>query len=105
MDGQFITNKELILSDIINSVLPKCDNAYFLVGYFYFSGFAELCNRLKDVNLKILVGLEVERNIVNSIKEVENFVTTNKTRGQLREDFYKRLCGKCEESKFKRYVL
>ena len=52
MDGQFITNKELILSDIINSILPKCDNAYFLVGYFYFSGFAELCDKLKDVNLK-----------------------------------------------------
>jgi hypothetical protein len=71
MDGQFITNKEQILSDIINSILPKCDNAYFLVGYFYFSGFAELCDKLKSVNLKILVGLEVERSIVNSIKEVE----------------------------------
>lgn len=91
MDGQFITNKELILSGIINSILPKCDNAYFLVGYFYFSGFAELCDKLKDVNLKVLVGLEVERNIVNSIKEVENYATTNKTRGQLREDFYKSL--------------
>ena len=91
MDGQFITNKELILSDIINSILPKCDNAYFLVGYFYFSGFAELCEQLKNVNLKVLVGLEVERNIVNSIKEVENFNASNKTRGQLREDFYKGL--------------
>ena len=67
MDGLFITNKELILSDIINSILPKCDNAFFLVGYFYFSGFADLCDKLKDVNLKVLVGLEVERNIVNSI--------------------------------------
>ena len=91
MEGQFITNKDLILSDIINSILPKCDNAYFLVGYFYFSGFAELCDKLKDVNLKVLVGLEVERNIVNGIKEVEHFTTTNKTRGQLREDFYKSL--------------
>ena len=91
MEGQFITNKELILSDIINSILPKCDNAYFLVGYFYFSGFAELCEKLKDVNLKVLVGLEVERNIVNGIKEVENFTSSNKSRGQLREDFYKSL--------------
>ena len=43
MDSQFITNKENVLSDIINAILPKCDHAYFLVGYFYFSGFAELC--------------------------------------------------------------
>ncbi|WP_301827766.1 MULTISPECIES: helicase-related protein [Bacteroides] len=89
MDGQFITNKDLILSDIINSILPKCDNAYFLVGYFYFSGFVELCEKLKNVNLKVLVGLEVERNIINGIKEVENFTTSNKSRGQLREEFYK----------------
>lgn len=88
MDGQFITNKDIVLSDIINSILPKSDNAYFLVGYFYFSGFAELCEKLKDVNLKVLVGLEVERNIVNGIKEVQNFTFNNKSRGQLREDFY-----------------
>ena len=31
MNGQFITNKELVLSDIIKSILPKCDNAYFFV--------------------------------------------------------------------------
>ncbi len=90
MDGQFITNKENspVLSEIINSILPKCDNAYFLVGYFYFSGFAELHEKLRDVHLRILVGLEVERNIINGIKEVENFTTTNKSRGQLRNDFY-----------------
>lgn len=40
MEGQFITNKEDTLGSIINDILPKCDNAYFLVGYFYFSGFA-----------------------------------------------------------------
>lgn len=91
MEGQFITNKDLILSDIINSILPKCNNAYFLVGYFYFSGFAELCEKLKDVKLKVLVGLEVERNIINGIKEVENFTSSNKSRAQLREDFYKNL--------------
>ncbi len=90
MDGQFITNKENspVLSEIINSILPKCDNAYFLVGYFYFSGFAELHEKLRNVHLRILVGLEVERNIINGIKEVENFTTTNKSRGQLCNDFY-----------------
>jgi len=90
MDGQFITNKENspVLSEIINSILPKCDNAYFLVGYFYFSGFAELHEKLRDVHLKILVGLEVERNIINGIKEVEHFTTENKSRGQVRNDFY-----------------
>ena len=88
MDGQFITNKEHILSEVINSILPKCDNAYFLVGYFYFSGFAQLHERLRNVNLKVLVGLEVERNIINGIKEVENFTTSDKSRDQVRNDLY-----------------
>lgn len=91
MNGQFITNKDIVLADVINSILPKCDNAYFLVGYFYFSGYAELCDKLKDINLKVLVGLDVERSIVNGIKEVENFITTGRSRGQTREDFYKSL--------------
>ena len=91
MNGQFITNKDIILADVINSILPKCDNAYFLVGYFYFSGYAELCDKLKDIKLKVLIGLDVERSIVNGIKEVENFVTNGKSRGQTREEFYKSL--------------
>lgn len=91
MDGQFITNKELVLSDVIKSILPKCDNAYFLVGYFYFSGFDELCESLKSTHLRVLIGLEVERSLINGIKEVKNFVTASKSRGQMREDFYKNL--------------
>ena len=70
MEGQFITNKETVLSDIINSILPKCDDAYFLVGYFYFSGFSELCEKIKDIRLRVLIGLEVERSIINGIKEI-----------------------------------
>lgn len=91
MDGQFITNKDTVLSEIINSILPKSDNAYFLVGYFYFSGFAELCDKLKPVKLRVLIGLEVERNIIKGLKEFDDFSANGKSRGQTREDFYKHL--------------
>lgn len=91
MSNQFITNKEQILSEVINKMLPQCNNAYFLVGYFYFSGFIELCEKLKDIHLKVLVGLDVERSIINGIKEVDNFSTRNQTRAQVREDYYNSL--------------
>lgn len=32
MDGQFITNKGLVLLDVIKSILPKYNNSDFLVG-------------------------------------------------------------------------
>ena len=89
--GQFITNKTQVLSEIINSILPTCDNAYFLVGYFYFSGFKELYTTLRETNLRILVGLEVERNIVNGIKEIDNLNLRNKSRAQIREEYYQGL--------------
>ncbi|MBO5949653.1 MAG: hypothetical protein J6Q11_02925 [Fibrobacteraceae bacterium] len=86
--SQFITNKDKILSEIIKSILPKCDNAYFLVGYFYFSGFKELCSELEKTNLKILVGLEVERSITNGIKEIDNLHFREKSRAQIRDEYY-----------------
>lgn len=89
MSNQFITNKGTFLSEIINKILPSCDNAYFLVGYFYFSGFSELYEKLKDVHLRVLVGLEVEQTAINGIKEVDNFITSSKSRGQMREDYFK----------------
>jgi len=88
MGKQFITNKEKFLSEIIKSILPKCDNAYFLVGYFYFSGFTELYTKLKDTHLKVLIGLEIEKGIFNQIKEVDSFVTSNKSRNQKKNDQY-----------------
>lgn len=89
--SQFITNKDKILSEIIKSILGKCDNAYFLVGYFYFSGFKELCSKLEKTNLKILVGLEVERSIINGIKEIDNLHFREKSRAQIRDEYYQKL--------------
>ena len=70
MNGQLITNKELVLSDVIKSILPEYDNAYFLAGYF--SGFDELCENLRNVHLRVFVGLEIERNLCCNTKSVIN---------------------------------
>jgi hypothetical protein len=64
MEGGFITNQNnRFLSEIINGILPKCDNSCFLVGYFYFSGFVELYEQLRNKNLRVLVGLDIERDM------------------------------------------
>jgi len=89
MSSSFITNKEKFLSDIIKGILPKTDAVDILVGYFYYSGYIELSNNLKDKNIRILVGLDVDLQITKYIHEVENFRQTLPSRSNIKEEYYK----------------
>ena len=53
MAHSFITNKDRLLSDIITGILPKSDAVDILVGYFYFSGYIQLADKLADNHLRI----------------------------------------------------
>ncbi|MEK7534309.1 MAG: hypothetical protein AAB600_03120 [Patescibacteria group bacterium] len=39
------------LSSSLKIILPKCDRIDALVGYFYFSGFKDLHNELRDKHI------------------------------------------------------
>jgi len=56
MSTQFITNEEKLLSEVINNILPSSEKLYFLIGYFYFSGFQEIYKKIGDKEINILVG-------------------------------------------------
>jgi len=86
-----ITNKEKLLSEVMDSVLPYCDNVYFLVGYFFFSGFEEIFEGIKEKNIKILVGMDIERDFMNRIKEYELLTDIEGSRETKRENYYKTL--------------
>ncbi len=65
----FITNQNKLIKDTINDVLPSSDQLFFLVGYFYFSGFQLLYKNITlEQKLKILVGLQAESRISNYIE-------------------------------------
>lgn len=68
--GKFITNADTQLSEVINSKLSTSTNLYFLVWYFYFSWFQELYKWLWDKNIKVLVWMDVELWIQNSVREI-----------------------------------
>jgi superfamily II DNA or RNA helicase len=88
---QFITNEEKLLSDIINNILPSSEKLYFLIGYFYFSGFQEIYKKIGDKEIKILVGLEIEHDLTNKIREFEIIQEVNQPRGKLRDSYYQSL--------------
>jgi superfamily II DNA or RNA helicase len=60
-----------------------------LVGYFYFSGFSELYKQIGDKKLRVLVGLDIDVDAMNIVKEYErfNYKWTSKRKNQ--EEYYK----------------
>lgn len=101
MEGNFITNQNnRFLSEIINGILPKCDNSCFLVGYFYFSGFAELYEQLKEKNLRVLVGLDIERDMINRIREVDYHSAMNLSRAEVKQNYYASLVDLYNETDY-----
>lgn len=88
MSNNFITNKEKFLADIIKGILPKTTAVDFLVGYFYYSGYAQLSEKLRDRHIRILVGLDIEIKMSKHICEVENFRQQMQSRGVLKEEYY-----------------
>lgn len=87
MAHQFITNQEKLLSEVFNNILPSSKSLYFLVGYFYFSGFEEIYQNVQDKNINILVGLDVEKDLFNKIREYEIIDAVNHSRGEIRDKF------------------
>jgi len=89
MSNQFITNQERLLSDVINNILPSAAKIDFLVGYFYVSGFKEIYKNLSGKHIRILVGLDVEKDIINAVRECELITERAISRGQIRDNHNK----------------
>ena len=100
MSSSFITNKEKFLSDIINGILPKTDAVDILVGYFYFSGYMQLSENLKNKRIRILAGLDVDLHITNHIREVEAIRNGMVSRGLIKEEYYKQFVSIFNDSDF-----
>lgn len=101
MSGNFITNQNNnFLSEVINGILPKCDRTDFLVGYFYFSGFVELYEQIKTKHLRVLVGLEIERDIINRVKEVDYHSTLRMSRSEIKKSYFDSLVDLYNETDY-----
>lgn len=67
-----ITNeKENNLSGVLKNILPSTKSIDTLVGYFYFSGFQEIYKELADKKIRILVGMEIDKDVLNKISSVK----------------------------------
>lgn len=87
--AKLITNQKEFLSEIIDNILPSSNNLFFLVGYFYFSGFEQIYKKLDNKIMKILVGMNIEKNISNKIKEFTIIQEINQSRLEIKKSYYK----------------
>ena len=55
-----IDNKSQTMQEALKNALTNADRVDVSVGYFYFSGFEALAEDLKDKQVRILVGMEVD---------------------------------------------
>ena len=100
MTTQFITNQDKLLSDVVNNILPSSQKLHALVGYFYFSGFQELYQNLVDKEIRILVGMEVEKDITNKVREFEILQNVNAPRGKIKDNYFKSLVALFNDTDF-----
>ena len=73
MAHNFITNdkKHKTLNGRLNTLISISDELKFLVGFFYFSGWREIYENLKEnkeITLKLLVGLQVDQLLGNMVE-------------------------------------
>lgn len=94
----FITNKEQLLKDVINNILPLSNSLDILVGYFYFSGYQSLSEQLKDKNIRILVGMDIDTTITKTFQEIAKQNHTFPSRNQIRQDYYSSLAKVINET-------
>ncbi len=101
MSGQsLITNQSKFLKEVFENILPSANNLFFLVGYFFFSGFQVLYKNLGDKHLRILVGMDIELDMQNKIKEFSLLEKVENSRGAARDSFYHSLVSLCNDTDF-----
>lgn len=60
MASRFITNDGNSLTSTVKSLINTSKQLDFLVGFFYFSGFEQIYKDIKDLPLRILVGMDAD---------------------------------------------
>lgn len=103
-----IDNTKRTLQEALKNSLSSADKVDITTGFFYFSGFKSLAKELKDKKVRILVGLEIEPDLISQIaqnaKEGDEDLTRwqprqkTTSRTTLRENYIKTCIGFMNDS-------
>ncbi len=79
-----IDNVNQTLQEALANALSSADSVDIAAGFFYFSGFQTLVNELRDKKLRILVGLEIDPELISQVSQYAKEGDEDLTRWQPR---------------------
>lgn len=90
------------LSKVISLILPtKTKGMDFLVGYFYFSGLKEIYQHIEEKPMRILVGMDLDHDLIRRTSEFDFFVqNSSASRQESKQNFYESLKRLFNESDY-----
>ncbi len=59
------------LTNAFKDLLPQSRQLDALVGYFYFSGFQEVFEELKDKKVRILAGMDIDQKLLKALPDIK----------------------------------
>jgi hypothetical protein len=89
-------NQETFLSDLLKTYIPHSKQLDFLVGYFYFSGFERIYEKINGRKMRILVGMEADVDAYGCIREsvaIDSATNAATSRAAIRSQYYDKLAG------------
>jgi ERCC4-related helicase len=63
-----IDNKEVTLLEELKNALTTADAVDIFTGFFFFSGFSELADLIKDKKIRVIVGMDLDPKVVRAKK-------------------------------------
>jgi len=98
-----IDNNKKTLLDSLKNTLKSSDSIDIVTGFFYFSGYKLLAKDIKDKKIRILVGLEIEPDLIPQIAQDSKeddvdlsrfqFRRPTQSRTELKENYIKAFIG------------
>jgi len=81
-----INNKEKTMLDAVKNALSNSNKIDIAVGYFYFSGFQALAKELENCHIRIIVGLQIDPDLISIINQLSKEGNVNLDKYQSREN-------------------
>nr|MBC8297328.1 hypothetical protein [Pelagibacterales bacterium] len=82
-----LLEREETVKEIIEKILPSSEEFFVMTGYFYFSGYEQIYEQLKNKKVRILCGMDTDHKTLKTLSNAE-----------IREEYYEKLVSEIQKT-------